>query len=187
MTHPSESSLALFAGGDQGLWAQWSIRRHLSRCAMCREEVKRFQATRQWLTRTADEEPGGIHWNRLAVEMRGNIRVGLAAGECVGADDTPVRLGWRTALTLVPVMLLIVIGWWLQPSPPHITGLPPEEGIVLEATPKGIQLRQDGRVLSLQHPDGGYVTYTMNVQGSLRARYVDSETGQVTINNVYAQ
>ena len=31
------------------------------------------------------------------------------------------------------------------------------------------------------------MTYLVNAQGTLRARYVDSETGQVTIHNVYAQ
>jgi hypothetical protein len=30
------------------------------------------------------------------------------------------------------------------------------------------------------------VTYTPNAQGSMRARYVDPETGYVTVTNVYA-
>jgi hypothetical protein len=31
------------------------------------------------------------------------------------------------------------------------------------------------------------VTYSVGAQGSMRARYVDPETGYVTINNVYAE
>jgi hypothetical protein len=132
--------------------------------------------------------PAEVNWNRLAAEMRGNIRVGLAAGECVGpAEPEQTRLGWRIAATLAPITLVVLIGWWLQPSRPSLTALPEAEGIVLGATAGAIELRQGNRVLSLQHPVVGDVTYTVNVQGTLRARYVDSETGQVTINHVYAE
>jgi len=37
------------------------------------------------------------------------------------------------------------------------------------------------------HPSKQPVTYSVGAQGSMRARYVDPETGYVTINNVYAE
>ncbi len=37
------------------------------------------------------ELPNGLNWNRLAEEMTGNIRVGLAAGEAIALFDKPVR------------------------------------------------------------------------------------------------
>jgi hypothetical protein len=48
-------------------------------------------------------------------------------------------------------------------------------------------MRQGDRMLSLRHPEAKDVTYLVNVGGGLRARYVDSETGQITIQNLYAQ
>jgi hypothetical protein len=57
----------------------------------------------------------------------------------------------------------------------------------LEATPQGIELRQGDRAFSVQHPDARDVTYSVSVEGALRARYIDSETEQVTIAHVYAQ
>lgn len=188
MTHPSETSLALFAGGEAAPLARWKIRRHLSRCLRCRKELEGFRIVRESLRESADEMPAEVNWNRLALEIRGNIRVGLAAGECVGPSEAePSHWGWRTAATLVPVVLLLLVGWWLQPSRPRLAEAPQPEGIVLEATSGGIELRDGSRVLSLQHPDASEVMYTVSVQGAIRARYVDSETGQVTINHVYAQ
>lgn len=188
MKHPSETNLALLAGGELSLWTRWKLRRHLARCEQCRDEARRFRELRQQLVWSADEMPAEVNWSRLAPEMKANIHVGLAAGQCVGtAEGPPGRLIWRTAFTVVPVALVLLIGWWLQPSRPRLAAVPPAEGIVLEATGEGIELREQGRVLSLQHPAAGDVTYIVNAQGTLRARYVDSETGQVTINNVYAQ
>ena len=40
-------------------------------------------------------------------------------------------------------------------------------------------------MLSLRQPGAGAVTYAVNAQGTIGARYVDADTGQVTIHNVY--
>jgi len=48
-------------------------------------------------------------------------------------------------------------------------------------------LKQGDRMLTLRPPNVGDVTYLVSAQGTLRADYVDEETGQVTIHNVYAQ
>ena len=59
--------------------------------------------------------------------------------------------------------------------------------IVLAATPVGIELKQEGRALTLMHPSSEPVLVSVSVQGSMTARFVDEETGMVTINNVYLQ
>ena len=79
--HPSEASLALFAGGELGRWRRWKMERHLEDCAECRREVSEFSALRAG-TAALNELPE-VAWDRLAAEMRANIRVGLEAGECV--------------------------------------------------------------------------------------------------------
>jgi hypothetical protein len=48
-------------------------------------------------------------------------------------------------------------------------------------------MRQGDRMLSLRHSEAENVTYSVNVEGGLRASYVDSETGQITIQNLNAQ
>jgi anti-sigma factor RsiW len=188
MTHPGETCLALFAGGELGVWARWRVGRHLARCSRCREDAGEFRAARDRLRYASTEVPDDASWPRLAREMRANIRVGLAAGEYDSPAPAEVRrFGWRTVAALVPVVALILIGVWLQgprPQPAKATWV---DGTLLEATSGGIELRQGDRMLSLRHPEAGEVTFVVNVQGTLRARYVDSETGQVTIHNVYAQ
>jgi len=184
MTHPSETCLALLAGGELGLWARWQAGRHLARCPRCRQEVEEFRAAKDRLRYS--ELPGAVNWDRLAREMTANIHVGLAAGECVGPDEAVARrFGWRPVTVLATVVALVLLGVWLQgPRPAKTTWV---DGTVLEATSGGIELRQGDRMLSLRHPEAGDVTFVVNTQGTLRARYIDSETGQVTIHNVYVQ
>jgi hypothetical protein len=58
----------------------------------------------------------------------------------------------------------------------------------LEANSSGIEVKQNGGALMLLNPARASNTAVfLSAPGSLRARYVDSETGQVTINYVYAQ
>ena len=199
MNHPGEVDLALLAGGDLGVWARLRMAVHLGRCAACRGEVEEFRAGQEWIRRASAEVPAEINWNRLAGEMKANIRLGLAAGQCVDpAGRVRAGIGWRPIAVLASTLLVAVALWWLKPgdrdalgggrtSGPELAGPSSSEGVVLEATPRGIELRQNGRMLRLTHPDGEDVTVSVSLQGSLRARYVDSETGQVTINHVYTQ
>jgi len=83
MKHPNEATLALHAGGELGALARWKTGRHVSRCEQCRDEVEAFIGLREIVPDLA--EIPEVPWNRLAAEMKANIRLGLAAGECVGA------------------------------------------------------------------------------------------------------
>jgi hypothetical protein len=42
-------------------------------------------------------------------------------------------------------------------------------------------------MLGLMNGGAQKVVYTLDAQGSMGARYIDPETGSVTINTVYAQ
>jgi hypothetical protein len=42
-------------------------------------------------------------------------------------------------------------------------------------------------MMTLMNGRGSDVLYSAGAQGVMRARYVDSDTGQVTINNVYVE
>jgi anti-sigma-K factor RskA len=188
MSHPDEVVLALYAGGELGFWERRRAGRHIRGCADCRRAVEEYREARLALRSGAGELPPDVQWARLAAEMKANIRVGLAAGECVGPVETaPARAFWKTAVALVPVTLVVLAGVWLQRSQPPGPAAPAPEGIVLEATSEGIQLRQGEGVLEVQHPQAGEVMHSVSAEGTLRARYVDSETGYVTIAHVYAE
>ena len=192
MSHPPEVTLALYAGGELGLWARWRSRGHLAGCPDCRRVVEQFQAVREDLRLDQLGAPKGVRWDRLASEMTANIHVGLAAGECVGPVAVRrVRPRWHRAVILapaiVPVVALLLIAIWYQFPRSQKERATWVDGTVVEATSEGIQWKQGDRMLSLRHPTAGDVTYAVNTEGTIRAGYVDTETGQVTIHNVYAQ
>ena len=58
-------------------------------------------------------------------------------------------------------------------------------GIEIRTTASGIELNENGNALTLLHTRGRQRPIFTSVPGTLRARFVDNETGQVTINNVY--
>jgi hypothetical protein len=186
MKHPDRPTLALHTGGDLGLFARWRTRRHLSKCGDCRDQAAAFHALRAILPELA--ETPELSWNRLAAEMKANIRLGLAAGECVRAGqmplrDTPLFTRARAVVAFASVVVLLFAGMVLEHPAP---GVPKYDGVVVQATANGIQVREGGQALRLLHSGAQNVQYSVGAQGSMRARYVDPETGYVTINNVYA-
>jgi hypothetical protein len=188
MTHPSQTTLALYAGGDLGWFARRRTEHHLGSCHECREEAEAFAFVRDDLVESNELPP--LAWNRLAAEMKANIRLGLVAGECVGGEQ-PSPFDWlsrtRAVIACASVVAVLAAGLFLQrPTPP----LPTVAGdsAVLRATGNSIELNQGGQILSLLHARAGdQVTYSAGAQGSMRARYVDPDTGNVTIDNVYVQ
>lgn len=187
MRHPSQATLALHAGGDLGPIARWRAERHLADCEECRGEVARFQALREILPDLG--EIPDVPWNRLAAEMRANIRLGLAAGECVRPEEARLRksiFSPRAIVAVVSVIALLATGLMLErPGPRQVFAR--SEGIVVQSTVNGIQVRSGGEALQLMHAGAENVFYTVGAQGSMRARYVDPQTGYVTINNVYGE
>jgi hypothetical protein len=195
MTHPSEKNLALLAGGDLNAYAKWRVGRHVHACADCELRLQSYRIAKETLCAEVGGMPADINWERLSQEMTGNIRVGLAAGECIGPPvgkaESVDRLGWRASAVLASMTVLLMTAWWLN-IPGNMPGTHrysarSNSQVTLQSTPGGIQLKENGAVLTLMHQRGGSSVVFGSSPGSLRARYVDSETGQVTINNVYSQ
>jgi hypothetical protein len=121
--------------------------------------------------------------------MRANIRLGLAAGECVRSSVQPLRdgplfTGARAALALASVLALMVTGLMLEgPAPRMAKSSEP----MVQATVNGIQRRSGDRAFGLMHSGALRVTYSVGAQGTLGARYTDPETGNVTITKVYVE
>jgi hypothetical protein len=179
--------LALHAGGDLGPFRRWWTARHVARCAECREEIAGFAEMRDMLPELA--ELPEISWNRMAAEIKANVRLGLEAGECVRSTEIPLRrasaTGWRAVVAFASVMVLVGGCLVLEhpaPQPVHMA-----ESAV-QSTSNGIQWQAgDDRMLGLMNGGAQKAVYTLDAQGSMGARYIDPETGSVTINTVYVQ
>jgi hypothetical protein len=68
------------------------------------------------LKQAAAEMPPGVNWERLAAEMTANIRVGLAAGECVAPRRRkPVAFAaWKPAAIATGAVAIVSAAWWLN-------------------------------------------------------------------------
>ena len=209
MRHPSEVQLALFAGGDLGRWDGWRVGRHVARCSHCETEVQSLQEVSRSAAHVTSELPNDLNWSRLAEEMTGNIRVGLAAGEAIAGFDRPVRhrpvrLGLNAAMVLALATAVFLVAFSVslpQPQAQHLLSAlnrirverigklvqhaPAMDDVVLSASSSAIEVKENDRAMSLMHPHSDGVTVSVNLQGSAGVRFVDADTGQVTTNKVY--
>jgi hypothetical protein len=209
MRHPSEVQLALWSGGDLGRLDGWRVRRHVARCSRCESEVRSLRDSGERVKELTSELPRDLNWNRIADEMTGNIRVGLAAGQAIAAFDRPLRgrparLGLNAAMVLGCATLVFLVAFSVslpQPQAQHLLSAlsrirferigklvqhPAAAGdVVLEASSSAIEVKENDRAMSLMHPNSDGVTVSVNLQGSAGVRYVDADTGQVTTNKVY--
>jgi hypothetical protein len=233
--HISEDDLALFATGDLTAPGQLRVRWHLAGCTRCQELAKAYRGDQQALQMIASEMPLRVDWDRLSAEMTANIRVGLAAGECVASNPAAPGAGkfrglprvarrspapWRVAAVCVGVGALMAAAWWLN-TPARQTeslsravraiasnpfsGSPfnspfkrarlfgggfsvgDDAAFSVAVSTQGIELRENGARLGVSQGKDRPVAVSLNVKGTARARYVDEDTGQVTITSVYAQ
>ena len=118
-------------------------------------------------------------------------------------------MNWNAALLVLGAAVIFGVAFWtslppqqaehlwssLSASAPSVSGhwcirLPAStaasapEDVILEASSSSIQVRQNGRAMSLiPHSDGATVSVSMH--GSAGVSFVDADTGQVTINKVY--
>ncbi|HUI78443.1 MAG TPA: hypothetical protein VLY24_11010 [Bryobacteraceae bacterium] len=182
--HPSEANLALLAGGELSRWRQWSVARHVAGCAECRREVAEFTGLREEVHVMA--ETPEVSWNSLAAEMRANIRLGLEAGECV--TERPAVHGvfsLRAMVACGSLAMLLAVGFLIEQPAPRTTESKAAEA-VLETNGSGIQVTEGSQSMMLLNASSRDVQYQAG-GSTMGARYVNSDTGQVTINNVYVQ
>ena len=201
MNHVAESDLALYVSGDLALMRRIGVRLHLSGCERCRRRAEAYREDRRAIREMAAEIPRHVDWERLAAEMTANIHVGLAAGECVAPRRRRVvTLGWRPATAMAALTVVLGLAWWLN-MPPETTqslghaltavwhGQPaaPDRGLVVRADSSGIELSENGNTLGVSQGANRPVAVSVSAQGSASARYVNADTGQMTITSVYAQ
>ncbi|MGH7246702.1 MAG: hypothetical protein ACREH9_01225 [Pseudomonadota bacterium] len=167
--------------------------------------------------RLAEEMTANIHVGLAAGECVGPApKMRRLPGWNLGGPGLERRLGrghlrgwnleaWGVGAVGAGLCLLLALGWWMRmPSSdtqaltrafhtvwtgrgPAAEPLSSGPGVVLEANTGGIEVKQNGRAMTFVSPSAEAVTVSVSLQGSAQASYVDSQTGQVTIANVYAQ
>lgn len=206
--HVSETDLALYATGDLPLWRGALVRLHVRQCDGCRGLVDALRADREELRRSADDMPVNVDWDQLAAEMTANIRVGLAAGECVTPRERKVAaISWRPAVIAAALVVLLAGAWWLNiprtdteiigralrniatggRSPTPRDERDAERGPLVGASSTGVVLVENGGQMGIEQSGLVPVMFSVSTQGSASARYVDQDTGQVTITAAYVQ
>jgi len=206
--HVVETELALYAAGDLPLWrsalVHLRVRLHVRRCDECHGLLEALRADRQKLRRSADDMPSGVDWDQLAAEMTANIRVGLAAGECVTPRERKVAvMPWRPVSIAAGLVVLLAGAWWLNvpgtdteaigralrnmATGGRVNAPQPERDPVVGASSAGVVLVENGGQIRIDQGSMEPVMYSVSTQGSASTRYVDQDTGQVTITAVYAQ
>jgi hypothetical protein len=180
--HPSEANLALLAGGELSRWTRWNVERHVGMCDECRREISDFSALRAKSAVLADLPE--VAWSPLAAEMKANIRLGLEAGECVSPHPVSrMVFSPRALAACVSLAALLVASVFLERPAPHGTDIRTSEP-VLETSGAGIQLRAGDQGIVLLNRRA-YEVNDLATGRAMQQSYVDSETGLVTINNVY--
>lgn len=89
----------------------------------------------------------------------------------------------RAGLAFAGIVLLTGTGLMLE----HPSPVASREGPLVQATENGIQARSGAQAFRLMNTGAKSVMYSASADGSMGARYVDPETGYVTINNVYVE
>jgi len=202
--HMAETDLALYAAHDLPFWRAGVVRFHVRGCGECRGLLDALCADRQELRRSADDMPANVDWDQLAAEMTANIRVGLAAGECVTPRERKVAaISWRPAAIAAGVVVLLAGAWWLNipradtetigralrdmATGGRISATQEERGPVVGASSSGVELLENGGRMGIEQRGLEPVMFSVSTQGSASARYVDQDTGQVTITATYVQ
>jgi hypothetical protein len=207
--HTAETDLALYASGDLPVWRKLAAAWHVRGCEECRGLVETFRLDRDGLHQAADRLPEDIDWDQLSAEMTANIHVGLAAGECVTprAPKVEVLAWWRPAAAAAGIVVLVAGAWWLnvpqsdtetiahalqsmftgQRGTAAQTPAQEDRGPMVRSSSAGVELVENGGRLGIEQSGLLPAMYSVSTQGSASARYVDQDTGQVTITAVYVQ
>jgi hypothetical protein len=205
--HPHDHSLALLASNDLGWWLRRSLMKHVHDCTHCQERVAQFEVLRGDLADSARAIPQLVdkkaNWDALAAEMRANIRLGLEAGACVREKPVRRKVNPRLAVAFASLLAVVAASFLMRGShslipaettaaktvmpsyDPASTAAPQDS--FLEANQDGIALRTGPASMTLLGRQGSTLSQSASAQGEIRARYVDGDTGVVTINNVYLQ
>jgi len=122
--------------------------------------------------------------------------VGVAAARCI--ENVHGRRKFLTRAAIAVGLTALFVGGWMTHIPMEqtehlfaslrrVAGIerPQATGTELRTTPDGIAVRTQGATLMILNPPTAVVS--LSGRSAVSARYVDEETGELTITKVYAQ
>jgi hypothetical protein len=188
--HFSDAELALASTGDLGWRRRFAIWRHARQCRECASAIEGYRGVRSELKRDAAAmEMDEAAWLDLEGELKANIRLGFTAGQIV--DTRPglsevtgaEAAGWRAAVVLATLTVVMAGGWLLKRPVP---GVPDAawQSVVAEANSEGVGIHEGQAGMTLLGPERESSVMLAGTAGGARARFIDAETGQVTIHHV---
>jgi hypothetical protein len=199
--HLAPEVLALYTRGDLPLLTGWRVRRHLHQCAACEREASLFSSALAELKREAAAESltafeAVANWSSLEREMLGNIVVGVSAARCI--ENVGRKKHHLSKIAIATGLSALFAAGWFSHIPReetrHLAATiatlaggrrPLRLTNVVQTTPTGIAVRSEGVTLTILHPPGAVVS--VSGTAAVEARYVDEDTGQLTIAGVYGQ
>jgi hypothetical protein len=199
--HPAIEVLALYSRGDLPALPRLRLKTHVMHCAECEHQVELFtdslfELKHEAATQTLTAFEAIADWKTLEREMMGNIVVGVAAGRCI--DNVGEKRVWLSRLAFGAGLSVLFVAGWITHIPSEqthhlVASLGQIIGLgqktvplnMVQATPNAIAVRSQGVTLRILHPPTAVVSLSGN--SSIEARYVDEESGQLTIASVYAQ
>lgn len=174
--HPCETDLALFAGGELGPVARWRIEGHLNSCDRCRQGVGEFFDLRSSLMDLG--ELPQLDWHGLAARI--HLHLDLGRDQAVAAAPL-----WRRPVWAGAFALLLLLGFGAYLGQRRLSS----SAAVLDASAGSVELRLgSGRVLTLVNTARQQTQVHWRVSAdAVSARYLDKDTGNITVNNVYSE
>ncbi len=195
-THPDAPLLALLAGGELPFWPRCQARWHVRLCPHCQAALEQFLAVRAALRAEAlNQTPAALSaldWSAFEAEMRANIRLGLTAGALAGEPDgaseplpPPSLPLWRWATVCAALIFVFGAGWWL--SVPRHTPTPVVSSVLKDFAAGEPAPAAPAPRFELLAPASAAVRTEADFNGGTHARLIDGDTGQVTLQQVYAE
>ena len=203
--HPSTRKLALLAGGELGWWQKLRAGHHVASCRECRADLESLRDARLEAADLAQEMPPGVHWETLAAEMKANIRLGIEAGQIVAPASTSAARArakedeaefetcgsfFKPVVALASVAVFLYGATWMLSTRGKSAARAGD--VMVATTGEGIEFKHGASSMTLFHQGGKPVAVEVSSgarsgAASLRAQYVDEDTGEVTIHHVYSE
>ncbi|MGO9241055.1 MAG: hypothetical protein ACLQBJ_09620 [Bryobacteraceae bacterium] len=195
-THPDAPTLALLAGGELPFWPRSRARWHVRLCPRCQAALDQFLSLRAELRaealKAAPAALSGLDWSAFEAEMRANIRLGLTAGALAGQPDgaapplpPPSLPLWRWAAVGAALVFVLGAGWWL--GVPRHAPTPVVSSVLKDVAEAERPPAAPAPRFELLAPASAAVRTEADFNGGTHARLIDGDTGQVTLQQVYAE
>jgi hypothetical protein len=188
--HINDADLALASSGDLAWRRRFEVWLHARQCLQCAGTIREYRRLRSEIRNGAvNLEMDGEAWTALEREMKANIGLGLSAGRIVDlrtgrAGEVAIEpAGWRLAVVMATLTVVLASGWLLRRPVPGAAG-PGWGSVVAEASAEGVGIHEGQAGMILLSPGRDSSVMLAGTAGGARARFIDAETGQVTIHHV---